>query len=132
MHEIAGTEPSVEPFEDMFEFSGFGVVAEIDIDPKKRWVSIYSFSSHEQGRGNGRSAVAWLKKRFKHVVVNDPGLPDTNPGSFSFWKKMCDEGLISDMFDENGVLIYQSGKWRIPEGDADRYLPGFPDGLPSQ
>lgn len=116
--------------EQEHRFSGYDVWAEID-GKKGKYAWINSFGSNAPGQGNARKAIAWLKNHFKKIYVNDPGYPDENMDSFMFWKKLCSEGLISAMQDENGWVFYNEGEWKIRERDAERFEAGFPEGLPA-
>ncbi len=116
--------------EGVFNFYGFGVWAELT-GVKKRYAWIESFSSAAPGQGNGRKAIKWLTNYFKRIGVNDPGVPDENPDSFAFWKKLCAEGLIAQMQAEAGGIIYDNGEWKIRASDAEAYAPGFPEGIPN-
>ena len=95
-----------------------------DVSPFEDGIVIHTFSSRAGGKGNGRRALAWMKQTFGSIVVNDPGVPSENPDSFTFWKKMADEGLISRMEDEYGDVIYDNGQWTIPENERE-YYEGF-------
>lgn len=73
---------------------------------------IHSLTSLEPGRGNGRTFVAWLKTRFGRVGVSDPGDPETSPEAFAFWSRLAEEGLVDEMEDDSGRIIFKDGVWR--------------------
>ena len=125
-------EPHLEYDEtnDEYHFYGYGVWSEMN-GKKGKYVWITSFHSNAPGQGNARKAIIWLKKHFNKIGVSDPGYPDENLNSFMFWKKLCSEGLIDTMQDPEGWILYLDGQWHIREDEADRYEPGFPEGLPA-
>lgn len=119
------TEPTITDLGDGgYEFNGFDVHAELGGN------EIGSFTSNNDGLGNGKKAVAWLKNYFGELSVYDPGFPNENPDSFAFWKRMAEHGLVDQINAVNGFPIYKDGKWNLNWEDPETvelYGPGFPE-----
>ena len=97
--------------EDCWEFEGFGVYASMmghQDQTMPTSVSIYEFTSTNSGSGNGEKALRWLRDNgVEFIGVDDPGDPEENPESWGFWSAMCEKGLIDQMADEDGDIIYK-------------------------
>lgn len=95
------TEPTLQfnEREGVWEFYGFEVHVELLGDPKRN-LGVSSFTSMQNGKGNGERALRWLKQHCPKIGAYDPGAPGTD--SYGFWKRMVEKGLIDWMEDEDG------------------------------
>lgn len=106
--------PSITPIPNepgMVQYNDGGVQAVLSVS--RSGAAIYEFTSHISRQGNGRQAVVWMKKKFRYLVVIDPGDPYETPDSFGFWSKLAQEGLIDEMQDGDGDTIYKRGRWLV-------------------
>lgn len=116
-------EPTITPTndgEDWYEYRDGDVIALLNSN-LANWCEINEISSFEPGQGNGRKAVEWLRAKFNIVNVNDPGNEIDSPAAFSFWRRLTEAGLIAEMTDENGNVIYRDGNWVLSEIDNERF-----------
>lgn len=105
---------------DEWEYRDGDVFAVMSTD-KKTFCQIHEFSSHEPGKGNGRAAVEWLKRKYGQVHINDPGNEIDTPEAFEFWKKLAEKSLIHSMIDGDGNVIFNEGKWVSENIEAEDY-----------
>lgn len=68
------------------------------------YVSIHSFSSLEDGKGNARRALKELKDKFNFVAAIGIGMEPTDP-SWKFWVYMKEEGLVDKLEDDEGNTV---------------------------
>lgn len=87
----------------------------------KSFCEIQEFSSLQPGKGNGRAAVAWMKREYLNIHVNDPGNEIDAPDAFMFWRRLAENGLITGMTDRNSNPIYVDGQWVIDNLDPEDY-----------
>ena len=61
--------------------------------------TIEHFWATDDGKGNGRRTLQWLRRYFpNHIEIQKPGYP--GDGSLAFWKKMQAEGLVDVVLDD--------------------------------
>jgi SAM-dependent methyltransferase len=80
-----------------------GVNGQVEGTGRKPGFTIYEFSSHAAGQGNGKQALTSLKKQFGKINVIDPGQPGTP--SRSFWDHMLKSGHVDSLLDADGTQI---------------------------
>ena len=82
-------------------------------------LTIHEFTSFSGGQGNGERAVRWLKNKCGSLLISDPGTKHDSPNALAFWTNLCSKGLIDEMIDREGSVIYTDGRWLYPDGLAD-------------
>lgn len=85
------------------------------------WCTIEEFSVRNPGMGHGAQAVAWLKQRFRFLSVDDPGSEVASPDAFAFWRRMAEKGLIDQMCDDLGTVIFADGEWVLDNIDPELF-----------
>ena len=82
------------------------VLADV-VAARGEFISIYSWSSRDPGRGNTILALKELKRKFKAPIsVHDIGEVGTE--SYNYWIKMKSLNLVDFILDENDNILPQS------------------------
>ena len=122
-----GAEILLDPLEDI-DHQGDKVVLNMDKENlKQKHVSIYSWWSTNKEKGGTRKSLQNLKNLFDgKISVIDIGTKGVND-SYNYWVKMKQEGLVDDIFDDEGnkVLLRKKIRESLLESAQNLDLSGY-------